>query len=145
MNRREWLLKRNCSLSPRQFVVALGSLCLALLVFALPFAIFGAWVVLAFAALEVAGLIAAFYHFARHACDCEHIVLADGSLLVERIEAEKVHQIRLEPHWIRVVTPKRYGDLICLESGRYAVKIGRYLTVDKRCRFAEELRRELRK
>jgi uncharacterized membrane protein len=145
MNKREWFLKRNCSLSPRQFVTTLSILCLGLILFTLPFAVYGAWIILAFAALEIAGLAVAFYCYARHACDHEHIVLADGSLLVERFEADKIEQIRLEPNWVRVVSPKRYGDLIKLESGRHAVQIGHYLTAANRRRFAEELRRELRK
>lgn len=147
MNKREWLLKRNCSLSPRQFIAALGSLCIAMLVFALPFVLFyGAWLVLIFAMIEIAGLVAAFVHYARHARDREHIVLADGSLLVEYIEADSVRQFRLEPDWIRIVPPKRYGDLIRLQcGGRYAVEIGRFVTVEKRQRLAEELRQALRK
>jgi uncharacterized membrane protein len=147
MNKREWVLKRNCSLSPRQSIAALGGLCLGMLVFALPFVLFyGAWLVLVFAVIEAVALAAAFVHYARHACDHEHIVLADGSLLVECIEAEKkTRHIRLEPRWIRVVPPKRYGDLISLQYGRHAVQIGRYLTAEKRRRLAEELRQELRK
>jgi uncharacterized membrane protein len=146
MDKREWLLKRNCSLSPRQFFTALVGLCLGLLVFSLPFVIlYGAWLVLVFAIMEVAALTAAFLHYARHACDHEHLVLADGSFLVECCEAERVRQIRLEPHWIRVVTPRRYGDLIRLEYGRYAVQIGRFITVEKRRLLAEELRQELKK
>lgn len=147
MNKREWLLKRNCSLSPRQSIVALGSLCIAMLIFALPFVLlYGAWMVLAFAVIEIIGLAAAFVHYARHARDREHIVLAEGSLLVECIEADSIQQFRLEPSWIRVVPPKRYGELIRLQcGGRYAVEIGRFVTVEKRQHLAEELRQALRK
>jgi len=146
MHQREWLLKRNCSLSPRQFVVAMSGLCLGLIVFSLPFVfLYGAWMVLAFAILEAAALATAFLHYARHACDHEHIVLADNALLVECIEAERVRQIRLEPQWLRVVPPKRYGELISLESGRCAVQVGRFLTLEKRQLLAEELRQEIRK
>lgn len=147
MHKREWVLKRNCSLSPRQSLAALGGLCLAMLVFAMPFVLFyGAWLVLVFALIEAMALAAAFLHYARHARDHEHIVLANGSLLVECIEAEKkVRQIRLEPNWIRVIPPKRYGDLISLQYGRHAVEVGRFLTVEKRRRLAEELRQELRR
>ena len=88
MNQREWVLKRNCSLSPRQSLAALGGLCLAILVFAMPFVLFyGAWLVLVFACIETLALATAFLHYARHARDHEHIVLANGSLLVECIEA----------------------------------------------------------
>ncbi|TCS32729.1 putative membrane protein [Paucimonas lemoignei] len=147
MNNREWLLKRNCSLTPRQSIAALGSLCLAMLGLAVPFVLlYGAWLVLVFAAMEIAALAAAFVHFARHARDRERIVLADGSLLVERVEADNVHQFRLEPNWIRVEAPRRYGDLIRLRcGGRYAVEVGRFVTVEKRKHLAEELRQALRK
>jgi uncharacterized membrane protein len=146
MNKQEWLLKRNCSMSPRQLLAALAGLCLGIFVFSLPFVLlYGAWLVLVYAILEVVALAAAFVHYARHARDHEHIVLADGSLLVECVEAERVRQIRLEPNWIRVVTPRRYGDLIRLECGRYAVQVGRFVTAERRRLVAEELRRELRK
>lgn len=146
MNKREWLLKRNCSLSPRQSVAALTGLCLGLFILPVPLLlVLGAWPVFAFAILEAVALAAASLHYARHACDHEHIVLADGALLVERIEAEKVEKIRLEPRWTRVVPPRRYGDLVGLESGRDAVLVGRFITAEKRRLFAEELRHELRK
>ncbi|OGB23189.1 MAG: hypothetical protein A3I66_09340 [Burkholderiales bacterium RIFCSPLOWO2_02_FULL_57_36] len=144
VDQHEWLLKRNCSLSPRQLAFAYALLCLASFSVALAFALHGAWVVLAFSILEMAAVALAFLHYARHATDLEHIALTDGCLLVERVEAGRIRQsARLDPHWIRIALPKRTQDLINLEAGGVRIEVGRYVTVAKRREVAQELRREL--
>jgi hypothetical protein len=81
MNNREWVLKRNCSLSPRQLAFAYAALCLTSFLVAAMFAFRGMWYVLAFATLEMASTALAFIIYARHATDQEHIALTAGSLL----------------------------------------------------------------
>lgn len=55
----EWLLKRNCSLSPRQAAKAYGALCGALLLIGLVFTLRGAWWVLTFALVEIGATVLA--------------------------------------------------------------------------------------
>ena len=50
----EWLMKRNCSLSPRQALLVYALLCTATLGIAVVFTVQGAWMVLAFALVEAA-------------------------------------------------------------------------------------------
>jgi uncharacterized membrane protein len=139
----EWLLKRNCSLSPRQVGLVYGSLCGAVVMFSLVFALYGIWFVLAFAALETAGVALALLQYARHATDHEHIALSDGCLLVERVEAGRLRQIRLDPCWTRIALPTRRRSLIRLESRGVKVEIGCFVSEEMRQQVAQELRREL--
>jgi uncharacterized membrane protein len=142
--KREWLLKRNCSLSPRQTALAYGSLCGGVIIVSLVFALHGIWFVFAFAALETAGVALALLQYARHATDHEHIALSDGSLLVERVRAGTVQQIELDACWTRIAVPTRQRSLIQLESRGVKVEIGCFVSEEMRQQVAQELRRELR-
>lgn len=143
MNKHEWLLKRNCSLSPRQLALAYAVLFLMSFAVAVIFLLHGAWQVLAFSMLEMTAVALAFLHYGRHATDHEHIALSDGCLLVERIQAGRTQQVRLDPCWIRIALPSRAQDLIELEARGIRIKVGRYVTEAKRRQFAQELRQEL--
>ena len=143
MTKHEWLLKRNCSLSPRQLALAYGVLCLLSFSIAIMFTWRGAWYVLVFAVLEMAALALSFFHYARHATDHEHIALIDGCLLIELVQAGQVQQIRLDPYWTRIALPSRAQDLINLEAKGVKIEVGRFVTEAKRRQFAQELRQEL--
>lgn len=142
--KQEWLLKKNCSMSPRQVGVAYGSLCGFLIVIALAFALHGAWFVFAFVLLEIGLLVAALLYYARHAGDCETVAFSEGGLIVERVEAGKVERIRLEACWTRIAMPDRKRSLIALESRGVKVEIGGFIGEEMRQQVAQELRRELR-
>jgi uncharacterized membrane protein len=140
----EWLLKRNCSLSPRQTGVVYGLLCAGLLGIGLGFTFRGAWLILAFAMLEIGALVLALLYYARHACDCERIALSDDCLLVEGISAGQLWQVRLERCWTRILLPDRKRRLIQLESRGVKVAVGGYISEEARQEVAQELRRALR-
>jgi uncharacterized membrane protein len=143
--KREWVLKRNCSMSPRQAVAAFAVLCSGAFCIALVFALLGIWVVFAFALLETAGIAVAFVHYARHATDYEHIALSDGCLLVERVQGGRRQQVRLDPYWTRIALPnQRRRALIGLESRGVKVEIGSFVSEPIRQQVAQELKRELR-
>lgn len=144
MNNREWVLKRNCSLAPRQLALAYGVLCLMSFAVASVFvAIHGAWCVLAYAALEMLMAAVAFVCYARHATDEEHIALVDGCLVIGRVEAGRVEQTRLDPYWTRVAAPHCARDLINLEARGVRIEVGRFVTEAKRRQVAQELRQAL--
>ncbi len=143
MSNQEWLLKRNCSLSPRQAGIAYAAQCMVSFSVATMCTLHGAWQVFIFSVLEMLALGAAYLVYARHATDNEHVALMDGSLLVERTLAGKQEVIRLDPHWTRILPPKRYQDLIRLESHGKRVEIGRFVTADKRKQIARELQNQL--
>lgn len=140
----EWHLKRNCSLSPRQVMQAYGMLCAVVFMIGCGFALQGVWLVFAFAAIEIGAVALALLHYARHATDQEHIALSESCLLVERIEAGQLQQVKLDPHWTRIVLPGQRRSLILLESRGVQVEIGGFVSAEAREKFGLELRRELR-
>ena len=143
--KREWVLQRNCSLSPRQLGFAYALLCCGAFGIALLFALAGIWIVFAFALLEMAAVALALLHYARHALDGEHIALSDGCLLVERVQAGRTWQVRLDPRWTRIALPEpRRRSLIELESRGVKVQVGSFVNEAVRRQVAQELRRELR-
>lgn len=140
---REWTLKRNCSISPRQLFLAYGALCTVSFAIASFFAWRGAWYVLAFAVLEMMAVGAAFLLFARHAMDREYIALDQDCLLIELFEAEQSRQFKLDPRATRINIPAAHHRLIAVEQYGTRVEIGRFLTAFKRQQFARELRSAL--
>ena len=141
--RREWLLRRNCSLSPQQMGMAYALMCLFSFAVATGFVLMGMWQVLLFTILEMTAVAAAFLHFARHAADYEHIVLANGQLLVEKVSAGKMSTTQLELYFLRLQMPAHPSDLIHLESKGIAVDIGYFATGPRRRALAQELRAEV--
>jgi uncharacterized membrane protein len=143
MATREWILKKNCSITPKQLAQAYMALCGASFLVAGYFFIRGAWVVMAFATIEMAAVAAAFIYFGRHANDRECISLGEAGLIVELIEAEQSRQFRMDPFRTRVAIPRPTQRLIGLEANDERVEVGRYLPERRRREFAQELSREL--
>ncbi|TWI60631.1 putative membrane protein [Pseudoduganella lurida] len=141
--RREWLVQRNCSLTPRQTVGAWAALLLVSLAIGLFFTLQGAWYVLLFSALEMSVVTAAFLLYSRHATDCDRIVYEDGTLSVEKLRGGRLYRVRLDPHWLRVVPPRRRRDPIRLEARGVSVTVGKWLPEPGRRALARELREEL--
>jgi len=143
MATREWVLKKNCSISPRQLAKAYLAICCASLMVASYFTWQGAWLIMVFAVLEMAGVATAFLYFGRHATDRECIALNEAELVVELVRAEKISQFRLDPWRTRVAMPALRHGLIGLEGSAGRVEVGRFLTERKRREFARELDQEL--
>lgn len=144
IEKHEWLLRRNCSLTPRQTVAAYGALCALSLSVAMVFLLHGVWPVLLFTAIELAAVTLAFLLYARHAADYEHIVLTAGCLLVERVSAGRASHTVLEPYFTRVATPASAGGLVLLEAKGATLHVGGFAPPAQRRRLADELRQALR-
>lgn len=140
MDKQEWLLKRNCCLSPRQLGGVYGMLCLASFLVAAAFAMAGAWQIFIFSAIEMTAVGIAFLAYARHATDHERIALSADCLLIEQVKAGTVQQTRLNPYRTRVVSPRDPGDLIHIEADGVKMELGRFVTAARRDRVARELR-----
>lgn len=144
----EWTLKRNCSLSPRQFASLLGSLALVSLLVASVFAWSGAWWILLFSVVEVVALAIAFVAYARHAGDYERIVVGPDALVIELNSGSRLLRRQTHPALARVEYPypdaKAGGDaLIGLALGGEAVGVGRFVPLLKRESLAREIRGRL--
>lgn len=142
---RRWTLKRNCSLTPRQSLAFYALLCCASFGIALVFLLHGIWMVLAFALVEMTAVGLALLHYARHALDVETVALSEGALVIERIDAGRREEIRLDPTWLRVLPPEpRTRKLIHLETHGTQVTIGAYVSEAVRLQVAQELKQALR-
>jgi uncharacterized membrane protein len=140
----QWLLRRNCSVTPGQ----LGGMFVALSVVSLLVAMFfwfmGATLVLPFTAIELIALAMAFLVYARHATDRECISLTSGGLVVEQELAGRTRRCEFARYAVQV-EPRRDGDrLVELRGGGQVVQVGRFLRSDLRPALAAEIRRALR-
>lgn len=141
----EWLMKRNCSLTPRQALLVYALLCTATLGIAVVFTLRGAWMVLAFALLESAAVGAALLHYCRHALDHERIRLDADGLLVEQADGARRHALRFDPGHARVSLPDAgMRALVVIEARGVRTEIGRFLTPSARRDLASALQRALR-
>jgi uncharacterized membrane protein len=139
----EWLLKRNCSLAPRQLALIFASLATVCLAIAAVFTARGAWVVLPFACIEVLALGAAFFIYARHAADYERIVLCRDCLLVETCRAERLRREECTPAWTRVEYTGTKRELIGLVAKGRRIEVGRFVPESDRPDLARQLRAQL--
>jgi uncharacterized membrane protein len=137
--RREWLLRRNCSLTPGQTLVAWASLMLVSASVGGVIALHGAWLVLVFSALEMGAISAAFLVYGRHAADYEYIVFDGASLLVEKHVAGQVRSTRLDPYWAHVEAQGALPGPVTLEARGVKVSVGACLPQAGRQLFAREL------
>ena len=144
MTGREWILKRNCSITPMALAMVYAALCSVSLAVAVLFTLRGAWYILGFAVLELAAVGLAFLQYGRHATDRERIVLSDDTLLIELIQAERASPYRLDLRAARVDLPDAQRGLIVVAAPGVRVEVGRFLTSWRRREFARELDDALR-
>ncbi len=130
-------------MSPRRLVMLYFALCAGSLIVAAVFTARGAWYVLVFAILELLAVGTAFFLYARHASDREHIALTGNCLLIELIQSEQVRQFRLDPRTTRIRVPESSGELVGLQARGVQIQVGRFVTERKRREFARELRQAL--
>lgn len=139
----EWMLKRNCSVTPAQLGWLYASMCAVSLVVAGFFWSMGATLVLPFAALELIVVGAAFLVYARHAADGERIRLLDGRLVVEQETAGRTTRCEFAREWVRVERGEGDGQMIELRGGGQSVAVGRFLRPELRPVLAREIRQAL--
>ncbi len=139
--RKIWLMKRNCSLSPRQVGWFYLSIVILSFVIASFFAWQGAWFVLPFSGLEVAALGWALKYYALHTSDCERIELDDDALVIEQVFANQRVRHVFNPRWVRVELGEPLREQVALCSSGRVVRVGRFLDPAGRRRLADELSR----
>ena len=139
-----WLLRRNCSLSPRQLGVVYLSLCVVSLAIGGFFMVQGAPWILFFAGVELLALGAALLMFARHAADREEFTLVGQSLQVEQHYGSQVQLTDWVAHRVTVEPSGGQGSLVKLSSRGQTLHVGRFLRPELRTAFGHELRAALR-
>jgi len=140
----QWVMKRNCSIAPRDMVVVYFALCTVSLAIAGGFWWFGAKTVMAFAGLELLALGAALAVYARHATDCETITLAGRELAIEHRCGVGIESARFRAEWVRVEPARGDGSLVEVSGEGQRTCVGRYLRPEWRAQLAQELRLALR-
>ena len=137
----QWLLRRNCALTPAQLALCFAAVGSLTLVIAAVFAAQGAWLVVPFAGIELMALALAFLMHARHAGDYERIVLErGGGLLVERLHGGALARFEGQAPWVRVQYGGSRRELIRLVVAGREMAVGRFVPDDERRRLARELR-----
>jgi uncharacterized membrane protein len=140
----QWVLRRNCSMSPRQVFGAYLLLCFVSLLIAGGFTWWGAAPVLAFAAVELTLVGIALLIYARHAADRETITLEGEALWVEHRCGNHVERAEFRSAWVRVEPQHGEGSLVELSGQGRQVRVGRYLRPELRTPLAREIRCALR-
>lgn len=140
----EWVLQRNCSMTPAQLLGIYLSLCVVSLAIAGTFAWRGATPVLTFAAVELALVGVALMIYARHATDQESITLAGSSVTVTHRRGPRTEQTEFRAAWVRVEPSAGDRSLVELSGDGRSARVGRYLRPEWRQPLAQELRNALR-
>lgn len=140
----QWLLKRNCSVTPTQLLGLFVSLSLVSLGIATFFWFQGATLVMPFAWAELIAVGAAFTVYARHARDGEKIFLQDGQLVVELETAGRLQRTEFNRDWVRVEPKGGDGSLIEVSGQGQSVQVGRHVRPELRPALAREIRYALR-
>jgi uncharacterized membrane protein len=140
----QWLLKPNCSMSPRQIGAVYLSLCaVAALIGGFFYAQGAPWVA-AFAGVELLALGAALLVYARHAGDRETLTLGRGLLHVQRTRAGRVDEHEWPLQWLTVEPVAGQGSLVQLRGRGQQLRVGRFLRPQDRATLALELRQAQR-
>jgi len=140
----QWVLKRNCSITPRQLGAVYLSLCLLAMAISAGFWWQGAPLVTVFAGLELVCVGFALLAYARHAGDREVLTLAGRSLAVEQRDGNRVARADFAAEWLAVEPAAGQGSLVELSGRGQMVRVGRFLRPEVRGAFAQELRRAVR-
>ena len=140
----EWLLQRNCSVTPAQLGWLYVSLCVVSLGIALLFWMQGAVLVMPFVWLELVAVGTAFVLYARHARDGEKIVLQGTRLVIERETAGRTERAEFDRQWVRIEPQRGDGSLIEVSGQGRSITVGRHLRPELRLALAREIRLALR-
>lgn len=141
----QWLLRRNCSISPSQLAVVYLLLCTVSLAIAGAFWWRGAPFVLPFASIELLAVGIALLAYARHAADRESLLLRPGLLRVECINGRRADQVEFTPAWVRIEPAHGDRSLIELSGEGKRIAVGRFVRPELRRALAEELRDAIRR
>jgi uncharacterized membrane protein len=141
----QWLMKRNCSITPRQLGSVYAGLCALSLSLALLFVWQGAPYVMGFTSLEMLLLGVAMLVHARHAGDRETITLSGGTVVVEQDHGRRLERTEFRADWLAVEPAGGQGSLVELSSRGQCVRVGRHLRPELRASLAQELRLALRR
>lgn len=136
---RTWLMKRNCSFSPKQVGMFYLSLVFFSLLVAGYFLLLGVWMIFIFTSIEILALTVALYVYTRHALDYEKISIDNKKLLVERSWGGKVEIYEFNTMWTKLERIGASGRRIALTNSTSHVPIGFFVRLNEQHKFEREL------
>ncbi|MEI7465959.1 MAG: DUF2244 domain-containing protein [Burkholderiales bacterium] len=139
-----WLLKRNCSMAPKQLFAVFGALCVLSLTIASYFWWQGATVIMAFAWVELLAVGTALLVYSRHAADQENIALRKGRLTVAHTSGNTIETAEFAPEWVSVEPVTGDESLIEVSGQGRRIEVGRFVRPELRRQLANELRHAVR-
>ncbi len=140
----QWVLRRNCAISPYQLMAVFASVAVVSLVIASVWASMGQWLILPFAILECLALGTAFFLYCRHAQDREHVQLAGSVVRIELSVGGLAQVEELPRQGMRVqLQSEERSALVWLQSGSRQALVGRFVDPDRRRQFLKEFRRAM--
>lgn len=141
----QWVMKRNCSLTPAQMMAVYVGLCVISFCIAMGFFAQGASLILAFAGLEMLLVGAALLAYARHAADRETITLAGQRVNVECVDGRVMARADFHADWLAVEPVAGQGSLIELSGQGQRIRVGRFVRPELRATLAQDIRGALRR
>ncbi|MGA0024922.1 MAG: DUF2244 domain-containing protein [Burkholderiales bacterium] len=129
------------SLDLQLLKLVFGSLAAFSLLVAAAFAAAGAWLIIPFAGIEIAGLVVAAWVTLRRAGDFERLAVNGDRILFEIRERGQVQQVEFNRCWARLVSGE--AGSIALRSHGREVAVGRYCGEESRRLLERELRSRL--
>ena len=120
----EFLLKRNCSISPKQLAVIFIVLGLISIFVGTFFYSLGATLILPFSCLEVLALTAAYFYNAVHANDYERLIVGSQHVYFKSKLGHKFSEETFLKSLARIL-PSDHFDLIKLSQGRRNIHFGK--------------------
>jgi uncharacterized membrane protein len=134
-----WLMKRNCSFSPKQVgLFYISIVCFSMLVASF-FLFMGVWMIIIFTTIEILALTIALYVYSRHALDYEKITIQDKQLFFERSWGGKIQQHEFNTIWTKLIRSGRTGRDLALKTSTDEVPIGFFVRVNEQEHFEKEL------
>ena len=141
-----WIVKRNCSASPRLLAAVFASVAAVSFGFGAGFAAFGLWMVLPFVGVEIVAVALAFLVVARHAGDYQRIEITGDHVRVDCIEGITRTQRQWPAAWVRVSEERddAAAPRVLIGVRGECVQIGQHLPAARRMALAAEIRNALR-
>lgn len=140
-----WVLRRNCSMAPRQLFAIYASLCAVSLVVAGLCWQGGATLVLPFTGTELLFVGVALLVYARRATDRETLVVGQGTLRVECLLSGRTEAAEFAAAWVRIEPHRDASELIEISGQGRRIAVGRFVRPELRCALADELQAAVRR
>ena len=138
-----WLMKRNCSFSPKQVGYFYASIVFFSLLVAGSFLLMGVWMVLIFTCIEIIALTIALYIYSRHALDYEKITIDGTNMTIEKSWGGKVERKELNTVWARIGRTEKHLYRLVLQHADQETPIGIFVNRDDLPQFERELKMHL--